>query len=184
MISGYICTVSDAGSIGTGGKQRASTGMSTQLIAKESKMLMVLKNQLKKSRKKGFTLVEVIVVLVIIAVLAAIAIPALTGYIDKANEKAVISQTRSSVVAAQTVVSDAYGANKTITADWVKTNVTAGAIRGLSGDNSIQSVEKVKLSGPAIYQLKVVTTGNKSGYFLNGEYSTTSPSGFDASVGS
>ena len=41
--------------------------------------------------KKGFTLVELIVVLVILAILAALLIPALTGYIDKANKEKVIS---------------------------------------------------------------------------------------------
>ena len=41
---------------------------------------------LKKNRKKGFTLVELIVVLVILAILAALLIPALTGYIDKARK--------------------------------------------------------------------------------------------------
>lgn len=37
--------------------------------------------------KKGFTLVELIVVLVILAILAALLVPALTGYIDKANKE-------------------------------------------------------------------------------------------------
>ena len=36
----------------------------------------------KLKEKKGFTLVELIVVLVILAILAALLIPALTGYID------------------------------------------------------------------------------------------------------
>ena len=40
----------------------------------------------KKSAKRGFTLVELIVVLVILAILAALLIPALTGYIDKARK--------------------------------------------------------------------------------------------------
>lgn len=35
--------------------------------------------------KKGFTLVELIVVLVILAILAALLVPALTGYIDKSK---------------------------------------------------------------------------------------------------
>lgn len=67
----------------------------------------MLKN-LKNNKKKGFTLVELIVVLVILAILAALLIPALTGYIDKAKEKSVIAETRSVVMAAQTLGNEAY----------------------------------------------------------------------------
>ena len=63
----------------------------------------------KMKNKKGFTLVELIVVLVILAILAALLIPALTGYIDKANNQKVIATTRQVVMAAQTEVSEAYG---------------------------------------------------------------------------
>lgn len=59
-----------------------------------------------KNNKKGFTLVELIVVLVILAILAALLIPALTGYIDKAKEKSVIAETRQFVMAAQTIVDE------------------------------------------------------------------------------
>ena len=59
--------------------------------------------------KKGFTLVELIVVLVILAILAALLIPALTGYIDKANQEKITSETRMVVMAAQTEASSAYG---------------------------------------------------------------------------
>jgi prepilin-type N-terminal cleavage/methylation domain-containing protein len=59
-------------------------------------------------RRKGFTLVEVIVVLVILAILAAIAIPALTGYIDKAEDKKYIAQARNVNVAVRSVLDDAY----------------------------------------------------------------------------
>lgn len=52
--------------------------------------------------KKGFTLVELIVVLVILAILAALLVPALTGYIDKAKNQSIISETRQVVMAAQT----------------------------------------------------------------------------------
>ena len=65
--------------------------------------------ELKNNRKKGFTLVELIVVLVILAILAALLIPALTGYIDKAKEKQVIAETRSCVMAAQTLADEKYG---------------------------------------------------------------------------
>ena len=62
--------------------------------------------------KKGFTLVELIVVLVILAILAALLIPALTGYIDKARKESVVAETRSAVMAAQTIVSEKYGTTK------------------------------------------------------------------------
>lgn len=66
--------------------------------------------KLKRNKKKGFTLVELIVVLVILAILAALLIPALTGYIDKAKEKQIIAQTRQAVMAAQTLVDEKYAA--------------------------------------------------------------------------
>jgi prepilin-type N-terminal cleavage/methylation domain-containing protein len=59
-------------------------------------------------RRNGFTLVEVIVVLVILAILAAIAIPALTGYIDKANDKKYIADARNAAVAVRTVIDELY----------------------------------------------------------------------------
>ena len=64
---------------------------------------------MEKSRKNGFTLVELIVVLVILAILAALLVPALTGYIDKARQSAVIAETRSVLQAVQTEVSELYG---------------------------------------------------------------------------
>ena len=67
---------------------------------------------LRKS-KKGFTLVELIVVLVILAILAALLVPALTGYIDKAKEKKVVAETRQCVMAAQTLYDEAYGKDGT-----------------------------------------------------------------------
>ena len=72
-------------------------------ILEENKMFKKLKN------KKGFTLVELIVVLVILAILAALLVPALTGYIDKAREQSLTSEASMVLTAAQATVSEAYG---------------------------------------------------------------------------
>lgn len=70
-------------------------------------MLEKLQN-VRKNKKKGFTLVELIVVLVILAILAALLIPALTGYIDKAKEKKIIAETRQTVMACQTIIDEQF----------------------------------------------------------------------------
>lgn len=75
-------------------------------------MKEMLKKVRAKKNKKGFTLVEVIVVLVILAIMAAILIPSLIGYIDKAKENSIISETRSIVTAVQTLSSEKYAKNK------------------------------------------------------------------------
>lgn len=80
---------------------------------------MIALQQKRRSKKGGFTLVELIVVLVILAILAALLIPTLTGYINKAKEKKVIAETRMAVMAVQTMNSDYYAANNK-DMDWTK----------------------------------------------------------------
>ena len=65
-----------------------------------------------RNNKRGFTLVELIVVLVILAVLAALLVPALTGYIDKAKKNQVIAETRMLTQAAQTEMSTLYATDE------------------------------------------------------------------------
>ncbi len=52
---------------------------------------------------RGFTLMEVIVVIAIIAILAAVAIPSVTGYIEKGKETADLQSARSIITAVATV---------------------------------------------------------------------------------
>jgi prepilin-type N-terminal cleavage/methylation domain-containing protein len=87
---------------------------------------MAYGEKMRKS-KAGFTLVEVIVVIVIIAILAAIGVPALTGYIDKANDKQWIAKARNAFIATRTVIDELY-ADGRLDAKALKSNVLESEI--------------------------------------------------------
>jgi prepilin-type N-terminal cleavage/methylation domain len=72
---------------------------------------MELINRIRKSRK-GFTLVEIIVVLVILAIIAAFTIPSMMGFIKDANDKAHLAEARTAYIAAQSVATEMVGTGK------------------------------------------------------------------------
>lgn len=126
--------------------------------------------------KKGFTLVELIVVLVILAILAALLIPALTGYIDKANKEKVVAETRMIVMAVQTEASTYYGAKGstgTITAGSTIASKTgdADSAEKTMYDEIVKLAEVKSLTGTASFQAEVGTNGAvKSVSYCNGTY--------------
>lgn len=109
---------------------------------------MIELQQKRRSKKGGFTLVELIVVLVILAILAALLIPALTGYIDKAKQKSAIAETRQCVMAAQTLLDEAYGASGSSAAPAIANVVKLAEVNGTIAENSIT------VSGSTISGLK------------------------------
>ena len=50
---------------------------------------------MKKTNKKGFTIVELVIVIAVIAILAAVLIPTFTGVIEKANQSAVLQAAKN-----------------------------------------------------------------------------------------
>lgn len=64
--------------------------------------------KLRKHKKHGFTLVEVVIVLVILAILAAVLIPSLSGYIDRANKSKYMLSAKNCMKAMQVELSEMY----------------------------------------------------------------------------
>ena len=62
-----------------------------------------------KNRKKGFTLIEVIIVIGIIAILAAIAVPSLTRYVGAAEKRDIQATAHNIQIVLQAEKSDNYG---------------------------------------------------------------------------
>lgn len=105
--------------------------------------------------KKGFSLVELVICLVIIGILTSIALPALSGYIDEANQKASIMEARNYYAALQTTASlnfdrnVNYVSNETLTdTGWAK----AATLMGMIDSNGQLQTDllKTKISGLSI----------------------------------
>ncbi len=116
---------------------------------------MFLKMQNKRRAKGGFTLVELIVVLVILAILAALLIPALTGYIDKAKEKSITAETRSVVMAAQTLYDEQFAS--------VKLDANAGITFAKDGKPTITFEQVAKLAEVDAANITSITAENTRG---------------------
>lgn len=149
--------------------------------------------------KKGFTLVELIVVLVILAILAALLIPALTGYIDKANQEKITSETRMVVMAAQTEASSAYGkvtsnasGSTAVTADDIAdAMITAKNVDDLAevngnfditvdADGTISQVKYTNAGYACIYRTTADTTNNLTAGYNVGKVATGTYASVDA----
>ena len=122
-----------------------------------------------KNKKKGFTLVELIVVLAILAILAALLVPALTGYIDKANSQKVVAECRQVVMAAQTEASSTYA---TITdGSTVASKMTPDAVDKLAEIPTSGKYEIVVKNDGKVQSVKY-TNSNWTINYSDGAYGT------------
>lgn len=125
-----------------------------------------------KKNKKGFTLVEIIVVLVIIGILLALAVPAITQYVGKAGDTKIATQIKSAFTAAQTFNTSNVAANPSIDAATAKGDIDADAVNGelgleetnkaavksitcdLNTDKKIESCDIETVESGAVYTIK------------------------------
>ncbi len=113
----------------------------------------------RKYSKKGFTLVELIVVLVILAVMAAMLVPALTGYIDEARKKKDYNAASEVLTAAQAVAAQYYGSDTTPTAAEAKAYITDARIADLVGAGVDAEVSNITFANETDANLDLTITG-------------------------
>ena len=99
-----------------------------------------------KKNKKGFTLVEIIVVLVIIGILMALAVPAIMKYIGEAATTKEQSQVRAGYIAAQTVAASEVGENPSLKGSALSVKITSDAVNtelglGVNEDGRVEKIE-------------------------------------------
>lgn len=139
-----------------------------------------------KTSKKGFTLVELIVVLVILAVLAAMLVPALVGYIDRAKKEKEYQAASTVYAGVQALATEAYGKSTGTQSLADATTLTLDAVEKLTGIKCNAIKYTVKGTDTAInkYTIKDIAIQFKDGeswytYTLNDAtwgYTDTAPS--------
>ncbi len=106
-----------------------------------------------KNNKKGFTLIELVIIIAVLAVIAAIAIPTTTKIIGQANDKT----DKANFALAQAAMEQYYSENSSYPA-----NITTAqtAVKSMTKDGTVPSC---KVSGYKFYYVYADFTGHKTG---------------------
>ena len=111
--------------------------------------------KIRSNSKKGFTLVELIVVLVILAVMAAMLIPALTGYIERARREKDYQMAATVLTAAQSAATYQYSIRST------SSNFTvSGGTATEAGSNPVTVMDLIGDASGNVSNISFTANGN------------------------
>lgn len=144
----------------------------------------MIKNLRKRCKnKKGFTMVELIVVIVIILILAAVLVPQLLKYVDKANEATckadaatLLSQIQSDYAASQ---AEEAGINEPGTGDNTEMNgvtidkASTAAVSEAAADHVAYGVEEASTTGFKDVTSLAYNNGKYTAVWASGTWTVT-----------
>lgn len=125
-------------------------------------------DRVKKNKKKGFTLVELMIVVVIMVILAAAATPIFKGYLDRARQARYLAECRAVYVAGQTVAQDFVIADQAIPAATITIDVNSD-VHGQAGNTTagwtdddfaanVRELSGISPTGDEEYTITIVNT--------------------------
>ncbi|MDR1421652.1 MAG: prepilin-type N-terminal cleavage/methylation domain-containing protein [Coriobacteriales bacterium] len=136
---------------------------------------------LKASDKKGFTLIEVIVVLVILGIMAALIVPALTGYIEKAHQRTVVTEAATYRTSLQAIGTDTVASGGDPTAITTGSSVLPDEYMPVSDEDTPTVTEEINalvgneaLDAADLTGIVFTGTGQLTNFvYTNGTYTAT-----------